>query len=190
MAVDGRTRDPRYRNIVQLYEFDKLQSIMHNAMGRRISPSDIDGRYFIHVREHDFLMWFEFSTDGKPVHPMQLEALDCILKWGGHRAALVLATHPPLQPVNVPADLTSYAIRMRDAAAGRILQTRTFKEAEDCKIEWWISEWAKHAIHDTHPSPNHFVTAFRQAAEVYPMATPEGWDAELSASTPTRVDNR
>ncbi len=172
MAVDGRTHDPQYRNVVQLYEFAKIKAWTR----RSITPSDIDGRYFIHSRKNNSHLWLELFTSGTIIAPPQLEALDGLLVKGPGRDCLILAEHPVLQPVNIPGDVVRYALRMWDAAADGVVQTRWFNKGGDKFVGWWIRQWFAHA---EDAGNGHFLTAFRQAAGIYKFDTQAAWKQEL-----------
>lgn len=172
MAVSGNTRYPEYRELVQQYEFQKIKAWTR----RSITPMDIDGRYLIHSRIQDAYLWFELGTEGKRPNRHQMEAYDGLLRNRPNRDLLIMAQHAPLQPAHFPDDMKQYALRMWDVSSRVIVQTEWFPNGKDKHIGWWIDQWFRYVEEQ---GPNHFITAFRQAAKIYPTTVEEPWRDSL-----------
>lgn len=179
MAVTGNTRHPEYRKLTILYEFQNLKVWTR----RGITPTDIDGRFVIHSGNErnrgkgDFFLWLDLKTTGKPTSDPQREAFDALLRRGHGNDALIIAEHPPLQSINVPTDIDRFAVRMFDEATCAIAQTEWFP-GSDSKVGWWVKEWFAHC----EDKANHFITAFRKSAGIYPPGT-QGWRTEMNEAT-------
>lgn len=163
-ANRGRTRNPAYRNVCQLYEFDKLRA----WYPRNITPTDIDGRYYIHscVKRHAF-WFFELKTEGTKIPTGQRRALAGLCALSPGRNVAMIAEHPALEDVDVPPDLLRFYLLMYDAATGALHRTDTFEKPCDGHVRWWMQQWFWHVEESR---PNHFVTAFRQKSHIYPTS--------------------
>ena len=176
MAVTGNTRHPEYRKLTLLYEFRKLKAWTR----RSISPTDIDGRFLIHSGNAynggagDFFLWLDLKTTGTQTSAPQSDAFNALLRRGHGNDALIVAEHLAVTQVEVPNDIVRYAIRMFDVAAKDIAQTEWFS-GQDKHIGWWVQQWFAHCEEKT----NHFVTAFRQSAGIYPPSINQQWRESL-----------
>jgi hypothetical protein len=159
MAVSGNIRNREYRELVQHYEFEKLKRWTR----RSITPTDIDGRYYIHSRVLDHFLFFELQTEGKQTSPYQDEAITALCRNGCGKHCFLIVEHKPLQPTKIPEDIIRFQIRMYDRVAKDVV-TSPWQDGGENAVGWWVSEWFKLAEDE----PNDFVTAFRQICGIYP----------------------
>jgi len=177
MSVTGNTRYPEYRKRTLLYEFQKLKQWTR----RNITPTDIDGRFLIHSGNKynggkgDFFLWLDLKTTGTSTTTPQRDAFDALLMRGHSYDALIIAEHPALESVEFPTHIDRFAIRAFDIAAGGIAQTEWFPGSDE-KVGWWVQQWFAHC----EDRANHFITAFRQSAGIYPASFSSSWRNEMN----------
>lgn len=157
----GNTRDPEYRRLTLLYEFNKLTK----WMPRDISPTDIDGRFLIHslYRKRDSFLFLELKTIGAKIRRGQQMAIDGMCRLGKGLTCFILATHPSLEKVEVPPDIFCFRLRMWDAQAKAVIETSDISNDAEEQLGWWVQQWFRHA----EEQPNTFVTEFRKLTGIY-----------------------
>ena len=155
-TLRGNTRNPNYRQLVQLYEFNRLLKWTR----RNITPTDIDGRYYIHSGLHgkDNFLFFELKNIGSPIPRGQDKAINGLCRLGRGSVCFIIAEHPKLVSVEIPLDIVRFKLRMFDTARQDIAETGWLANTGGELVGEWVKQWF-HFVEGTNHSS--FISTFR-----------------------------
>jgi hypothetical protein len=162
----GDVRNTTQHRLAKQYAF----SVLSRVMPGKISPTDVDGRYY--VERHDQFLWWEFKMEEPPLPAVedcipwaQLKPLKTLLTRGRPGDVGFVCVHPDLERVVVDSDLHAFALLKWDQpclTSDGTVHTTNWRPSGEMK--YWVDNWFKHLDGD----PNHFMTNFRKATGVYP----------------------